>query len=68
MYHSQTHFLPITTPKKRDLESIALTHGMSIDEFVTLAIAEKLSRIDHQAWVLKQASRSSPANGAKPEA
>jgi predicted transcriptional regulator len=44
----------LSSAMRQAVESLARTEGISVNQVISIAIAEKLSRLEHQAWILKQ--------------
>jgi post-segregation antitoxin (ccd killing protein) len=46
--------LRISPTMRRDVEALARAGGLSMNKLISIAIAEKLSRSEHLAWLKKQ--------------
>ncbi len=47
---------------RQQATKLAQHDGISLNHFISLAVAEKISRLEHESW-LEQQSKTAPTNG-----
>ena len=47
---------------RQQATKLAQNDGISLNHFISLAVAEKISRLEHESW-LQQQSKAAPSNG-----
>ncbi|MEZ2348650.1 toxin-antitoxin system HicB family antitoxin [Terriglobus sp. RCC_193] len=55
----RTYPLRLSPSMREQVERLAKKDQVSLNHFICLALAEKLSRMEHQAWMGMDASQSS---------
>lgn len=50
----RTYPLRMSQSLRAEIETIAKEEHISLNHFISLALAEKLSRLEHQAWLQRE--------------
>jgi hypothetical protein len=52
---------------RQQAADLAHNEGISLNHFISLAVAEKISRMEHEVWLRQQAKVSAPAPAVRPQ-
>ncbi|RXS93628.1 hypothetical protein [Silvibacterium dinghuense] len=50
--------LRLSSTMRRQANDLAHSEGLSLNHFISLAVAEKISRMEHSSWLKEQARPS----------
>jgi len=62
-FRRQMFPLRLSPTMRHQANELAHREGISLNQFVSLAIAEKISRMEQQAWIREQVSSNSAETG-----